>query len=134
MTDLRHEDPDRLGVATAHFRSGASVEFLDQLPGDAYGFADGEIAVLRDVCDAVEAMLPVLNTLGLGTALPVSQLPAAASAAFILGTAPERYRRWVIELPSTPEAPVAGSEGPLALARGRRGILDWQARQLPLQR
>jgi uncharacterized protein DUF4011/AAA domain-containing protein len=111
MTDLRHEDPDRLGIATAHFRAAASAEFLDQSPGDAYGFADGEIAVLRDVCDAVEAVLPVLDTLGLETALPASQLLAAASAAYILGTAPVRYRRWVIELPSTPEAPVAEAEG-----------------------
>ena len=77
---------------------------LDQSPGDAYGFTDGEIAALRDVCDAVEAVLPVLDTLGLETALPASQLPAAASAAYILGMGPERHRRWVIELPSTPEA------------------------------
>ena len=111
MTDLRHEDLDRLGTATAHFRAAASAEFLDQSPGDAYGFADGEIAVLRDVCDAVEAVLPVLDTVGLETALPASQLPAAASAAFILGTAPERYRRWVIELPSTQEVLVAEAKG-----------------------
>ena len=107
MTDLRHEDPDRLGIATAHFRAAASAEFLDQSPGDAYGFADGEIATLRDVCDAVEAVLPVLDALGLETALPASQLRAAASAAYILGMGPEPYRRWVIELPSTLEALVA---------------------------
>ena len=104
MTDLLHEDPDRLGIATAHLRAAASAKFLDHLPADAYDFADGEIAVLRDVCDAVEAVLPVLDTLGLERALPASQLRAAASAAYILGMGPERYRRWVIELPSTPEA------------------------------
>jgi len=43
--------------------------------------------------------------------VPASQLPAAASAAYILGTASEHYRRWVIELPSTPEAPVAEAKG-----------------------
>ena len=111
ITDLRHEDPDRLGIATAHFRAAASTEFLDHSPGDAYGFADGEIAILSDVCDAVETVLPVLNALGLETAVPASQLPAAASAAYILGTAPERCRRWVIELPSTPEALVAEAKG-----------------------
>ena len=107
MTDLRHEDPDRLGIATAHLRAAASAEFLDRSPGDAYRFADGEIAVLRDVCDAIQAVLPVLDALGLERAVPASQLAAAASAAYILGTAPERYRRWVIELPSAPEALVA---------------------------
>ena len=111
MPDLRHEDPNRLGIATAHFRAAASAEFLDWSPGDAYRVADSEIAILLEVCDAVEAVLPVLDTLGLETALPASRLLAAASAAYILGMAPERYRRWVIELPSTPEAPVAEAKG-----------------------
>ena len=73
--------------------------------------ADGEIAVLLEVCDAVEAVLPVLETLGLETTVPASQLPAVASAAYILGTAPERCRRWVIELPLTSEALVAEAKG-----------------------
>ena len=134
MTDLRHEDPDRLGIATAHLRAAASAEFLDQVPGDAYGFADGEIAVLLDVCDAVEAVLPVLDTLGLETTLPASQLPAAASAAYILGMAPERCRRWVIELPSTPEALVAEAKGRWRALVDGGSILDAQARQLPPRR
>ena len=107
MTDLRHEDPDRLAIATAHVRAAASAEFLAQSPAEAYCFADGEIAILRDVCDAAEAVLPALETLGLENTAPALQLPAVASAAYILGTAPERYRHWVIELPLTPEAVVA---------------------------
>ena len=67
--------------------------------------------VLLEVCDAVEAVLPVLETLGLETAVPASQLPAVASAAYILGTAPERRRRWVIELPLTSEVLVAEAKG-----------------------
>ena len=45
------------------------------------------------------------------TTVPASQLPAVASAAYILGTAPERYRRWVIELPLTSEVLVAEAKG-----------------------
>ena len=107
MSELRHEDPDRLGLATAHLWAAASAEFLDQSPADAYGFADGEIAALRDLCDAVEAMLPALDTFNLEMALPASHLPTVASAAYILGMGPERSRRWAIELPSTPQALVA---------------------------
>ena len=111
MADLRHEDPERLGIATTHLRAAASTELLDQVPGDAYGRADSEIVVLLEVCDAVEAVLPVLETLGLETTVPASQLPAVASAAYILGTAPERRRRWVIELPLTSEVLVAEAKG-----------------------
>jgi Protein of unknown function (DUF4011)/REase_MTES_1575/AAA domain len=107
MRDLRHEDPDRLAIATTHVRTAASTEFLDQSAAEAYGFADDEIAILLDVCDAAEAVLPALETLGLETTAPASQLPAVASAAYILSMAPERYRRWVIELPLTPETLVA---------------------------
>lgn len=107
MTDLRHEDPVGLGIATAHLRTPASVNFLDQLPLEAYRAADSEIVILLEVCDAIEAVMPILDTLGLESTVPASQLPAVAVAGYILGTAPLRYRRWVIELPSTPEALVA---------------------------
>jgi hypothetical protein len=63
-------------------------------------------------------VLPVLDALGLETGTPASQLAAAASAAYVLGMASERHRHWVIELPSTPEALIAGVK--VRLTNGRR--------------
>jgi hypothetical protein len=93
LSDLRHEDPEKLAVAAAHMRSAASAEFLERTPAEAYEFANADIKALEALAEAVEAVVPVLNILGLGVDLPATHLPAATSASYVLGMSPARVRR-----------------------------------------
>ena len=111
MPNLRHEDPARLAIAIAIMHSTLAAELSDQVPASAYRFADGEADLLQKLADTAEAVLPALDLLGLGPAAPAWQLPAAASAIDILGTASERYRRWIVELPHACEGSVADAMG-----------------------
>ena len=99
LPDLRHEDQDRLAVGAAHMRSPASAGFLDLTPGGAYEMADAEIAALEELAGIVEGVLKPAAILGLGQGLPATHLAAAASAAYVLGLAPAKVRRWIVELP-----------------------------------
>ena len=109
LSDLRHEDPEKLAVAAAHMRSVVSAEFLERTPAEAYEFADAEFKVLEALAEAVEAVVPVLNILGLGVDLPATHLPAATSASYVLGMSPARVRRWIVELPDASEEAISGA-------------------------
>ena len=99
LPDLRHENPERLAVGSAHMRTPASSAFLDLTPEQAYAMAEAELAVLEKLAGVVEGALKPSAMLGLGESNPASLLPAAASAAFVLGLAPAKARRWIVELP-----------------------------------
>ena len=77
MPDLRHEDPERLTLATALMRSTSGGMFADHVPAAAYKCAEDEATVLRELLEAAEAMLPGLDVLGLGSAIPASHRGAA---------------------------------------------------------
>jgi hypothetical protein len=109
LSDLRYEDPERLAVVAVQARSVVSTELLDHTPAEAYAFASKEIAALEQIVEVTEAVTPALKVLGLGIGIPASHLPAATSAAYILGSAPEHVRRWIVELPDASLETVSGA-------------------------
>jgi hypothetical protein len=78
LSDLRHEDPEKLAVAAAHMRSAVSAEFLEQTPAEAYEFANADIRALEALAEAVEAVVPVLGILGLSPPTPHNDLHPTA--------------------------------------------------------
>lgn len=121
LPDLRHEDPERLAVGAAHMRSPSSAGFLELTPGQAYDIADAEIAALEELVGIVEGVLKPAAMLGLGEMIPASRLPPAASAAYVLGLAPAKSRRWIVELPH------AATDDVTACLDRWRGLLEAEA-------
>lgn len=107
MTDLRHEDPDRLRVAAAHLGNARSAAFLDQVPADAYAAAASGITRANELADALEG---VRSVLGFPGETPASHLPAVASGAVIAGMMPGVHRAWVGTLPRAEVAAVSAAK------------------------
>jgi very-short-patch-repair endonuclease len=108
--NLRHEDPERLAIASAHLRGPGAAEFGDRTPDEAYGSATYEIVVLTELIRGVEGVLPALDALGLGPNIPTAWLTAVATAVSVLAMTPDQDRRWLLQMEQVDEHDVAKAE------------------------
>jgi very-short-patch-repair endonuclease len=111
MPDLRCADIEHLSMAAELMRSRLAGALSEQVPAVAYKLSDGEAIVLEDLLDAVEAVLPALEVLGLDSKILASHLRAVAFAVHILSGASQRYLRWFVELQHAPKASVVEAIG-----------------------
>ena len=113
MPDLRHQDPERLAIAPILLRGPDVAEFGERTPEDAYSSATSDVALLTELVNGLEGVLPALEALRLSSNNPSAWLPAAATAVTILAMTPDHDRQWLLQLQQVGESDVVNAQSRL---------------------